>query len=203
MTDTIKVIDFINDKDRGHNILPDFLKKDPNLKTFFNSFMDEVQEFYDELKNFSESSLLTVAEDFILDQYGERVGLEREQGQSNDDYRVAITSQIKSTTAHGSVVQLVDLYAVFTLASSVSYDRIGLRSIILSATVESFAGLNESQIILKMLDVIAAGVGVELSLSLVDRSFLFAENDDNIVPANRGFSLLDDGSDGGQMDHLL
>jgi hypothetical protein len=198
MTDILPEIDFIDDPDRGWNILPQFLKEDPNIKTILNSFMSEIQEAYDELKNYSDNANLSNAAGFILDQFGSRVDLLREPGQSDAAYRIAISSKIKATSSFGSAPQIIDLFSILTNANSVKYDQVGLRSISVSAVVDTIESLESEQIKKQMLSIIALGVGVDFSLKLENESFLFGVNSD-AVPEGRGFGIVDD-TDGGKMD---
>jgi len=202
MSENIPDIDFLNSIDRGVNLLPDWLLKAKNTTGLLEAILAEVQELYDAIQHASLMSLLDNATGRTLEQYGERVNLSRELGQSNDDYRIAIKAQIQSTASHGSIKQLIDLFSLLTSSNSVKLDEVFPASIVISAEVDSFDLQSKETIANKMRAAKAGGVGITIGLNKTN-SFMFADNENNIVPEGQGFSQLEDGSDGGQMDYLL
>jgi hypothetical protein len=199
MTDKLKDIDYINDDERGYNLIPSFLKDDESIKVLINSFISEIQELYNEAKNYYEKSTINNSFGFMLDQHGERVDLKRVVGQTDEDYLNSIKTDFKRKTSYGSIKQVIDIFKILTNAESVVYDRIGFRTIVLTANVFDF-NVNEELIRIKMEEFSAAGVGLILGLKNIGNDFIFSDSIDGLVPSGRGFSDNIDGSDGGQLD---
>ena len=199
MTDTLIDIDFKTGEQRGIDLMPGRFKDSPNLKAIMDAYADEFQELYDAIKDVYINSVLSLATGRTLEQYGERVDLERVPGQTDDNYRAAIQVQIQKIAAHGSIPQLIDLYNVMIGSTQALLDEVYPCSIILNAVVPELTEIDQS-IVEKMNSTRSAGVRLDLGLTQETTAFQFSTENDDSVPEGTGFSSLADDSDGGQLD---
>ncbi len=204
MVDEIKDIDFLNGEQQGVELLPDFLQRGENIKTLVNAFQAEIQELYNATQEISVKSMLSVAIGNILDRYGERVDLERTPGQSDDSYRVAIQAQIKSTAAHGSIQQLIELLNTLIGSDNAILTELFPAAVLLLAVVDplDFDMFDEVSIYNQMQKARAAGVRLDVGVQSSETPFTFTSLSDPVLP-NQGFSSVAAPSVGGKFAKLF
>jgi hypothetical protein len=113
--------DFVNDQDRGAQLLPEFLKNSENVKKIINAIMPEIQELHDAQKEvFSKINIFEAVGSQLDNIFGEILDLERLSGQDDEDYRLDLLAQSSKLAQSGEISVMKALYKSLTSASSVS-----------------------------------------------------------------------------------
>ena len=97
-TNFIKPLDSFVDEAIGY--LPDYLKKD-NLTKFLTVFLERLENLDTSFISLAEFRLLANAEDVVLDDIGEQMGIYR-NGQSDEDYRTILLIRQSSAGKGGT-----------------------------------------------------------------------------------------------------
>ncbi len=121
LEDQFGQIDYVNDDDRGAQNLIEFLKHSPNVIALINSVMPEFQELNDAQQDvYSNINILEAIGTQLDDIFGTLLNLERETGQSDDDYRLALLSQATVLSRSGEIAVMKSLYKSLVSATSVN-----------------------------------------------------------------------------------
>lgn len=133
-----------------------------------------------------------------LDLIGVIVGLTREPGQSNDDYRVLLKSRISQNVSQGEPERLIDIFKVLSMANLVLFEELFPAAVGFGSEV-SFPDQGAVNALFENLEKTgAAGVRVDRIVSFdPTEAFAFAGN----LPG-LGFGTLADAGVGGKLAHL-
>lgn len=160
--------DFENDPDRGANNLLEFLKYSPNVRALINAVIPEVQEADDAMKDvYTTINLFDAVGSQLDDIFGNLLDLERETGQSDDDYRAALLAQASIIARSGEIVILKALYKNLIIASSVRLYEFKTAHFKIEATVDSIPSQTElDRIRTKLEEAKQGGNGMSLSAGI-------------------------------------
>lgn len=112
--------DFVNDSDRGANLLPEFLKNSENLIALINAILPEVQELHDAQKDvFSTINIYDAEGDQLDDIFGEILDLERVVGQTDAEYRANLIARTAEIAKSGEISTMKNAYRNIMEATAV------------------------------------------------------------------------------------
>ncbi len=131
---------------------------------------------------------MDTAEGVQLDRLGENLGLEREPGQSDDDYRILLNTQIVANLSNGEAETLIEITRVLTDSSVVKLQELFPAHVVIEFDGEA---TNQSLVVQRLKRVKAAGVGLDLVKDVGTESFVFEGGD------GLGFSSTQDTDTGG------
>ncbi len=105
------IIDFENDNDRGVDLLPYFLKNSTNINNLIKCILPEIQELHDAQSDVYSTVNINEAVGLQLDDiFGNILDTEREDGQSDDDYRVDLLLAITKFARSGEISILKSIF---------------------------------------------------------------------------------------------
>ncbi len=159
-----------------------------NLRLNRLSVIDQLQELENTYFDLIENRALDTAEGVQLDRLGENLGLEREPGQSDDDYRILLNTQIVANLSNGEAETLIEITRVLTDSSVVKLQELFPAHVIIEFDGEA---TNQSLVVQRLKRVKAAGVGLDLVKDVGAESFVFEGGD------GLGFSSTQDTDTGG------
>jgi len=168
LKDQFGQFDYVNDDDRGAQNLIEFLKYSPNVKALINSVMPEFQELNDAQQDvYSNINIFDAIGSQLDDIFGTLLNLERETGQSDDDYKLALLSQATVLSRSGEIAVMKSLYKNLVSASSVSLYEFMSAAFKMEAQVSTMPSESELVKIRETLINSKQG-GNSMSLSLTD-----------------------------------
>ncbi len=195
MSDELKEIfgdfDFVNDQDRGAQLLPEFLKNSENVKKIINAIMPEIQELHDAQKDvFSTVNILESTGSQLDDIFGNILDLDREPGQSDDEYRALLLAAAPKLSQGGEIIVVKNMFKSLTSASKITLIEYQPAMFMMTAEVDDLSSVNIAFLHEQLQQIRAAGVRMELALALSGQAFTLKEiggDDDPLL----GLSDLD------------
>lgn len=195
--------DFVNDDDRGANNLPEMLKYSPNTVGLINAVMPEIQELNDAQQDiYATINIFEAVGTQLDDIFGEILDKEREQGQTDDEYRAILLAVIPGINGSGTITIVKSVLKSLSGADSVSMIEIFPHTILLHIFVDDFSDISDKGLIdSTMKEVKGGGITMDIAIELNNNGFFFTENV-NGGATGEGFATLTDGSDGGAFASL-
>lgn len=192
--------DFTNDNDRGANTLIEFIKYSPNIVALVNSIMPEIQELHDAQKDvYSTINIFESVGTQLDDIFGTLLNLERETGQTDDDYRADLLAQSSILSKSGEITTMKDMYRSLVNASIVSLFEYQPAAFQMQATVSSIPSDSELVKVRSTLENAKQG-GNNMSLSITDSATPFTLARLISPQLNSNFGLNGEGfTDGGTL----
>lgn len=159
------------------------------LIDFLKSFLAETDELYDSNVLLASERSLETAEGTQLDGIGEIVGITRNAGQTDDDYRLNIKAKIMINTTDMSVDSTLDLFQFVFGADRVEYR--------LPANLNPYYVIGgtitpEEEYIFSFFPTTLGIDVIYVSVPTIAESFSFAED-----PTGKGYGDITDPTDGG------
>lgn len=184
------IIDFQNDSNRGTDLLPEVFKNSDNIKKLINIYMQMIQELHDAGKDvYSKINILEADGDQLDDIFGNILDLERELGQSDDEYRALLLATAPKLSQGGEISVLKNMYRSLTSSSKVTLIEYQPAMFIMTAEVADLSSVNVAYLQEQLGEMKAASVRMELALGTLNNSFTF-NSVGNHSEALLGFSDL-------------
>jgi hypothetical protein len=98
-------------------------KGKPRIESLVEAFVQDFQNLETVGKDLNENRSIDTATGNTLDRLGDIVGLDRESGQSDDDYRILLKSKIGQNVSQGEPERIIDIARVLTGANLVLLDE--------------------------------------------------------------------------------
>lgn len=196
--------DFVNDADRGANNLPEMLKYSPNMIGLIDAVMPEVQELNDAQQDIYATINIFEAVGLQLDNiFGEILNTEREQGQSDEDYRSVLLAFIPSVSGSGTIASVKQTARDITGQQNISLIEVFTFTLLMHIFVDAFEDVPNGQFVAATIkESKQAGVFLDIGLELNSSVFKFSD-DISGGEVGEGFAESLDGSDGGTFARLL
>ncbi len=159
-----------------------------NLRFNRLGVIDQLQELENTYFDLLENRAIDTAEGEQLDRIGENLGLTREPGQDDDEYRILLNTQIAANLSNGEAETIIEITGVLTSSTIVK-----LQELFPAHIVVEFDGdaTNQSLLNQQIRRIKAAGVGLTLVKDVGTASFVFEGGD------GLGFSSTQDTDTGG------
>jgi hypothetical protein len=152
------------------------------------SVIDQLQELENTYFDLIENRALDTAEGEQLDKLGENLGLDREPGQTDAEYRILLETQIAANLSNGEAETLIEVTSVLTDSSLVKLNDYYPAHVIIEFNGDAS---NPSLISTRIRRIKAAGVGLDLIKYIETEAFVFEGT------TGEGFSSTQDTATGG------
>lgn len=182
--------DFVNDQDRGAQLLPDFLKNSDNVKNIINAIMPEIQELHDAQKDvFSIINIFEATGSQLDNIFGQILDLERNVGQSDDSYREDLLAQTSKFARSGEISVMKSIFMNLIGASTVSLFEYQAASFKMTAVAASIPTDSElASIRATLVDAKQGGNGMTLAVTDSETPFLLGDFDSQQLNDPNGLS---------------
>ena len=115
------IFDFEDEQGRGTDLLPEVFKNSENIKKLVNIFMSMIQDLHDAGKDVYSKINIFEAEGSQLDDiFGNFLDVEKELGETDDDYRNRIIAKTSQLSRSGEIAVMKSTFLNLLDASTVS-----------------------------------------------------------------------------------
>ncbi|MCK5613273.1 hypothetical protein KAR91_65980 [Candidatus Pacearchaeota archaeon] len=166
------IFDFQDEDSRGTGLLPEVLKNSENIKKVINIFMQMIQELHDSGKDvYSEINILESVGSQLDDIFGNILDLDREPGQSDDEYRALLLAAAPKLSQGGEIIVVKNMFRSLTGASKVTLVEYQPAMFMMIAEVDDISSVNVAFLHEQLRQIRAAGVRMELALAQAGNAF--------------------------------
>lgn len=149
-------------------------KQKPRLEGLVEALVQDIQNLENTAVQLNTERGLDTAVGEQLDGIGQIVGLERETGQSDDDYRTLIKAKIGINLSQGEPERMIQIYKVLTGADLVLLQELFPGAVAISSEVDPGSQEEVDRLIRIMESMAPAGVRVDfLGIFDADEAFAF------------------------------
>lgn len=173
-------------------------KAKPNVEGLLESFVLQIQELENDLKNYNDKKSIFTAEGQHLDRWGTLL-LEPRFGLNDGDYRVQLLAKIAQNFSEGTPNDLIAMFKAITRANYIVYSEIYPAEITMTAVgVDLVSELPRVKNVLSY----AKAAGVNVTGAIVTTTDVFAFEGD-VDPNSLGFGDVNDVNVGGQWAFII
>lgn len=190
-------INFETNEGRSVDLLPEFLKDSTNIKNLILAITPEIQELYDAIQDiYATINIFEAVGDQLDDIFGNILDLERDFGQSDDDYRADLLAEASKKVRSGEIAVMKGIFKNLIGASSVNLIEYQPAQFKMEAIVSSIPSTSMLETIrATLVEAKQGGNGMELSAH-VEPYFELTDLDNQLNDPN---GLSGDVFDGGYL----
>jgi len=184
------------------NRLLEHYKSKVKTRGVITAMGEQFQDMEDVVHSLSTGRTLANSVGVQLDLMGTIIGLSREAGQSDDNYRILLYVKIGQNTSQGTSEKIISVFKLLTGASFVYFQNLNRASVLIEVD-KDIDPTNDPDVVafiyLNMQKVVAGGVRIDyiICFSPDDDSFAFAGT--NVDQPALGFGSTVDVNQGGKL----